>query len=71
MGVKDAIDLLQGHYIVSVSRDLTLPAQPGGLEAYAVSVEKIIYNFSLYCNGNKDYIPFMLINTDTDPLDSV
>ncbi|ONK55899.1 uncharacterized protein A4U43_C10F2100 [Asparagus officinalis] len=32
---QDAIDLLQGHYIVSVSRDMTLPAQPGGLEAYA------------------------------------
>lgn len=32
---QDAIDLLQGHYIVSVSRDLTLPAKPGGLETYA------------------------------------
>lgn len=35
--VKDAIDLLQGHYIVSVSRDLTPTAQKGGLEAVAVS----------------------------------
>lgn len=32
---QDATDLLQGHYIVSVSRDMTLPTQPGGLEAYA------------------------------------
>lgn len=31
---QDAIDLLQGHYIVSVSRDLALPAEPEGLEAY-------------------------------------
>ena len=35
--VKDAIDLLQGHYIVSVSRDLTPPSQSGGLESIAVS----------------------------------
>ncbi|XP_023518912.1 phosphoinositide phosphatase SAC7-like isoform X1 [Cucurbita pepo subsp. pepo] len=32
---QDAIDLLQGHYIVSVSRDLTPTAQKGGLEAVA------------------------------------
>ncbi|PKI37436.1 hypothetical protein CRG98_042177 [Punica granatum] len=32
---QDAIDLLQGHYIVSVSRDLTAPSQQGGLEAVA------------------------------------
>ncbi|KAJ6792114.1 phosphoinositide phosphatase SAC6-like [Iris pallida] len=31
---QDAIDLLQGHYIVSASRDLALPAEPEGLEAY-------------------------------------
>lgn len=35
--VKDAIDLLQGHYIVSVSRDMTPTTQKGGLEAMAVS----------------------------------
>lgn len=35
--VKDAIDLLQGHYIVSVNRDMTPPSQKGGLEAIAVS----------------------------------
>ena len=35
--VKDAIDLLQGHYIVSVSRDMTPTTQKGGLEAVAVS----------------------------------
>ncbi|KAF2312491.1 hypothetical protein GH714_034863 [Hevea brasiliensis] len=35
-GVKqDAIDLLHGHYIVSVSRDMTPPSQTGGLESMA------------------------------------
>ncbi|KAK1587689.1 hypothetical protein Q3G72_015890 [Acer saccharum] len=32
---QDAIDLLQGHYIVSVSRDSTPPSQSGGLESIA------------------------------------
>ncbi|XP_022739346.1 phosphoinositide phosphatase SAC7 [Durio zibethinus] len=32
---QDAIDLLQGHYIVSFSRDMTPPSQTGGLEAIA------------------------------------
>ncbi|XWS45639.1 hypothetical protein CRYUN_Cryun15aG0153800 [Craigia yunnanensis] len=32
---QDAIDLLQGHYIVSVSRDMTPPSQTEGLEAIA------------------------------------
>ncbi|CAB4318323.1 unnamed protein product [Prunus armeniaca] len=32
---QDAIDLLQGHYIVSVSRDMTPSSQKGGLEAVA------------------------------------
>lgn len=32
---QDAIDLLQGHYIVSVSRDLIPTSQKGGLEALA------------------------------------
>lgn len=32
---QDAIDLLQGHYIVSVNRDMTPPSQKGGLEAIA------------------------------------
>ncbi|XVE82399.1 hypothetical protein DITRI_Ditri16bG0001400 [Diplodiscus trichospermus] len=32
---QDAIDLLQGHYIVSVSRDMMPPSQTGGLEAIA------------------------------------
>ena len=35
--MKDAIDLLQGHYIVSVNRDMTPPSEKGGLEAIAVS----------------------------------
>ncbi|KAB1202057.1 Phosphoinositide phosphatase SAC6 [Morella rubra] len=32
---QDAIDLLQGHYIVSVSRDMTPSSQKGGLESVA------------------------------------
>ncbi|KDO71459.1 hypothetical protein CISIN_1g0098231mg, partial [Citrus sinensis] len=32
---QDAIDLLQGHYIVSVSRDIAPPSQNAGLEAMA------------------------------------
>ncbi|KAM6540477.1 hypothetical protein CsatB_004924 [Cannabis sativa] len=32
---QDAIDLLQGHYIVSVSRDISPSPQKGGLEAVA------------------------------------
>ncbi|EYU30376.1 hypothetical protein MIMGU_mgv1a019537mg [Erythranthe guttata] len=32
---QDAIDLLQGHYIVSVSRSMTPTAQKGGVEAMA------------------------------------
>ncbi|KAH7529527.1 hypothetical protein ACOSP7_022527 [Xanthoceras sorbifolium] len=32
---QDAIDLLQGHYIVSVSRDATPVSQSGGLESIA------------------------------------
>ncbi|XP_028776710.1 phosphoinositide phosphatase SAC6 [Neltuma alba] len=32
---QDAIDLLQGHYIVSVSRDMTTSPQKGGIEAIA------------------------------------
>ncbi|KAJ0040725.1 hypothetical protein Pint_28700 [Pistacia integerrima] len=32
---QDAIDLLQGHYIVSVSREVAPPSQKGGLEAIA------------------------------------
>lgn len=32
---QDAIDLLHGHYIVSVSRDMTPPSQTGGLESIA------------------------------------
>ncbi|KAI9077395.1 hypothetical protein K1719_040708 [Acacia pycnantha] len=32
---QDAIDLLQGHYIVSVGRDMTTSSQKGGIEAIA------------------------------------
>ncbi|KAI4325405.1 hypothetical protein MLD38_030809 [Melastoma candidum] len=32
---QDAIDLLHGHYIVSVTRDMSAPTQGGGLESFA------------------------------------
>ncbi|URE00107.1 SacI domain, partial [Musa troglodytarum] len=32
---QDAIDLLQGHYIVSLSRDMSSPTKAGALETYA------------------------------------
>ncbi|KDP43758.1 hypothetical protein JCGZ_22385 [Jatropha curcas] len=32
---QDAIDLVHGHYIVSVSRDMTPPSQAGGVESIA------------------------------------
>lgn len=32
---QDAIDLLQGHYIISVNRDMSTSSQRGGLEAIA------------------------------------
>ncbi|KAL3344309.1 hypothetical protein AABB24_023640 [Solanum stoloniferum] len=32
---QDAIDLMQGHYIMSVSRDMTVSSQKGGIEAIA------------------------------------
>ncbi|XP_049385329.1 phosphoinositide phosphatase SAC6-like [Solanum stenotomum] len=32
---QDAIDLMQGHYIMSVSRDMTATSQKGGIEAIA------------------------------------
>ncbi|KAH9662387.1 phosphoinositide phosphatase SAC6 [Citrus sinensis] len=35
LDTQDAIDLLQGHYIVSVSRDIAPPSQNAGLEAMA------------------------------------
>ncbi|KAH0696335.1 hypothetical protein KY289_013817 [Solanum tuberosum] len=36
---QDAIDLMQGHYIMSVSRDMTATSPKGGIEAIAVSGE--------------------------------
>lgn len=35
--MKDAIDLLQGHYILSVPRDMKPSSQKGGIETKAVS----------------------------------
>ncbi|KAI7999427.1 60S ribosomal protein L10a [Camellia lanceoleosa] len=36
MCVKDAIDLLQGHYIVSITQDFAATSQKGGLQAIVV-----------------------------------
>lgn len=46
--VKDAIDLLQGHYIVSVGRDMTPSSQKGGLEAVAVSTSQLPIIFFIH-----------------------
>ncbi|RWW30532.1 hypothetical protein GW17_00004894 [Ensete ventricosum] len=35
---QDAIDLLQGHYIVSLSRDMSSPTKAGALETYTVGL---------------------------------
>lgn len=36
--MKDAVDLLQGHYIPAVSRDMKPSSQKGSLETKAVSL---------------------------------
>ena len=41
------MDLLQGHYIVSVNRDMAFPTQPKGLEAFAVSELQFIWILNL------------------------
>ena len=33
---QDAMDLLQGHYMTSVSRDMAVPSKAGLLQSYAV-----------------------------------
>lgn len=38
--MKDAVDLLQGHFKVSVGGDITPPSQTGGLEAIAVRLKR-------------------------------
>lgn len=43
--LQDAIDLMQGHYIMSVSRDMTATSQKGGIEAIAVSA--IAYSYCI------------------------
>lgn len=48
LGTKDAIDLVQGHYIVAVSRDMAPVARKGGLEAVAVSDHQPIYYYHYY-----------------------
>ena len=42
MGRKDAIDLLQGHYIVSLSRDMAPATKAAGLESYAVRIHNVV-----------------------------
>lgn len=51
---KDAIDLLQGHYIVSVARDSMKTSQRAGIEAVAVSNIKFVAfrNPSTVCRNN-------------------
>ncbi|KAJ6413361.1 hypothetical protein OIU84_006205 [Salix udensis] len=47
---QDSIDLLQGHYIVSVSRERTPPSQTGGLESVAnfpVALALVLIGFYL------------------------
>lgn len=47
---QDSIDLLQGHYIVSVSRETTPPSQTGGLESVAsfpVALALVLIGFFL------------------------
>jgi len=39
------MDLLQGHYITSVSRDMAVPSKAGLLESYAVGT--ISYSLEL------------------------
>ncbi|KAA8527505.1 hypothetical protein F0562_034780 [Nyssa sinensis] len=45
---EDTIDFLQGHYIVSVSRDMTPASQKGGLEAFAQSA-LCLESYILHC----------------------
>ncbi|KAF9608789.1 hypothetical protein IFM89_011558 [Coptis chinensis] len=52
---QDAIDLLQGHYIISVNRDMSPPSQKGGLEALAHNdfAQEIYYDADLNANGRR------------------
>jgi len=43
---QDAIDLLQGHYMTYVSRDMAVPSKAGLLESYAVGT--ISYSLELH-----------------------
>ena len=45
---KDAMDLLHGHYIVSVNRDMSHPFQKRGLESLAVSLSLMYPEFIHY-----------------------
>jgi hypothetical protein len=42
------MDLLQGHYVTSVSRDMAVPGKSGLLETYAVSKFAIYWIFTLH-----------------------
>lgn len=39
---KDAMDLLQGHYIVSLSRDMAPTTKAAGLETYVVRIHHVV-----------------------------
>ncbi|URE00105.1 SacI domain [Musa troglodytarum] len=45
---QDAIDLLQGHYIVSLSRDMSSPTKAGALETYALKSMFVTYCSHLF-----------------------
>ena len=59
MDMKDSIDLLQGHYIVSVSRETTPPSQTGGLESVAVSTSWLEFQYVLCISLDFQYHEFM------------
>ncbi|KAM0925668.1 hypothetical protein ACQ4PT_004043 [Festuca glaucescens] len=39
---QDAMDLLQGHYVSSVSRDITVPGKPGALESFRIAFALVL-----------------------------
>lgn len=70
--MKDAIDLLQGHYIVSGSRDMTPPSQKGGIEAVAVStIWRLVKTLeTLFVNFSISYIHYIDCGTVIFPPDN-
>ncbi|XP_047096452.1 phosphoinositide phosphatase SAC7-like [Lolium rigidum] len=39
---QDAMDLIQGHYVSSVSRDIAVPGKPGALESFRVAFALVL-----------------------------